>query len=798
MRAPATASDTSALALDLAQAERFLRVVFGEVPGPLDLRFIDEDGAVIHRFAPDIDSALCLIEAHGEGRNVYVGLATRRDESSGKKHNLLATRVLWADLDPKQEGDREAFEVALERFPYPPSLRVWSGGGLHVYWLLEEPFSLIDMMAVTRFEMTLKGIADVLGGDQNATDASRILRVPGTVNYPDPTKRARGRGPARCELLEVRPLMYAFEDFADLFEERGRLLRGNGAAHDGATYAGAEWNGELPEAVREVLERCRAARARWGGDASGLRDESDSGLDLAVANLLALELLRRGHGHGEVSQLVEAALRYRRAESGAREKHAGYYRQTVERALAWAEGESKRADEDTLRQAALPATEPATPSEACDPASYFDSAGLIVPKLGSQVRTEGHVRLGIDGRLYRYQAGVYRADGEAFVRVRVRELLGARFRRRHVDEVLAFVRADYPSVGERHPENLLNVHNGLLRWRTGALELHSPEVISTAQLAVSWRPEARCPRIDAFLAEVVPADAVDFVREVMGYALLGRNVLRVAVLLLGPGANGKSVLLALLRGLLGEGNVSAVSLQALAESRFAAAELFGKLANICGDLDARAIRQTDTFKAWTGGDPISAERKHRDPFTFAPSALPVFSANEPPLSSDQSEGWFDRWVIVPMETRISEERRDPYLVAKLTVPGELEGLLVQAVAGLHRVMERGRFDPPASVRAAGIGYRDRLDSVRGFIAEACTLEPAAWTPRPLLYRAYRAWATESGRLPVSAATCHDHVRRGYAGQVEERTREGIRGWAGLNLLEAYRPADEPRQGWRRA
>ncbi|MCH7644657.1 MAG: hypothetical protein IH974_07445 [Myxococcales bacterium] len=54
----------------------------------------------------------------------------------------------------------------------------------------------------TRLEHTLKGIADVLHADRAATDSTRILRVPGTTNYPDAKKRAKGRTEAPAVLLE--------------------------------------------------------------------------------------------------------------------------------------------------------------------------------------------------------------------------------------------------------------------------------------------------------------------------------------------------------------------------------------------------------------------------------------------------------------------------------------------------------------------------------------------------------------------------------------------------------------------
>jgi putative DNA primase/helicase len=416
------------------------------------------------------------------------------------------------------------------------------------------------------------------------------------------------------------------------------------------------------------------------------------------------------------------------------------------------------------------------------PSKLFDSSGLIVPALAELVADGTRILVGHDGRLYRYDGGVYRADGDRFARVRSREVLGERWRRRHVDEVVSWLHSEHPAIGEHPAAGLLNVRNGLVNLRTLELRPHSPEVTSTIQLPVEWDPEARCPAVERFLGEVLPEDALDLVLEIFGYATYPGNPLRVAVLLLGPGRNGKSVFLNLLTALLGAGACSVMSLQSLAENKFAVAELFGKLANICGDLDARAVHRSDAFKQIVGGDPMSAERKYGQPFSFRPYALPVFSANEAPISADQSEAWFDRWVIVPMTRRFSESEVDPFLTAKLTTPAELSGLLALAVKALQRLLVRGSFDRPESVRKAGEQYRDKLDSVRGFVGEACIIEPNYWTPRPAVYAAYRGWCKTSGRLPVSVDRFNDHLRGSYPMRVSESTRRGVRGWQGVALV----------------
>lgn len=423
------------------------------------------------------------------------------------------------------------------------------------------------------------------------------------------------------------------------------------------------------------------------------------------------------------------------------------------------------------------------------PASaFFTEKGALVPaRLGGVIRDMGHVETGIDGRLYRYDHGVYLPDGEAFARAQVRELLGDRCQRKYFDEVLTWLRSWPAHIDGCPPRDVVNVANGLLDWRKGLLRCHDPEVFTTVQTPVKWDPAARCPGIMRFLGEVLPDDAVDLVLEVAGYVLYPGNPLRRAILLLGPGRNGKSVLLAILRALVGEANVAAVPLQVLAENRFAAAQLFGKLANISGDLDARAIKATDVFKMATGNDAITAERKYGSMFEFVPFSTFVFAANEAPISSDQTDAWFDRWLVVPLEKRIADDRVDPYLPARLTTPGELSGLLVAAVEGLRRLMARGRFAEPATVAAAGERYRSKLDTVRGFVEEECLLDADAWVARPALYRRYRQWANDSGRMPVSAEKFNEHLRQAYT--VEQKTKRGARGWAGIDLAEP-RPGGE--------
>jgi putative DNA primase/helicase len=139
----------------------------------------------------------------------------------------------------------------------------------------------------------------------------------------------------------------------------------------------------------------------------------------------------------------------------------------------------------------------------------------------------------------------------------------------------------------------ITVRNGMVDWRTGDLLEHSPDYLSTVQLPVEYHKEcARCPKFDKFLAEVLREDCLQFIWEVIGYAMYSGNPFDVAILLYGIGRNGKGTLIRVLKAPLGEETCSAVGLHDLVQNRFRAATLYGKLANLAGDLDARWIVNT--------------------------------------------------------------------------------------------------------------------------------------------------------------------------------------------------------------
>lgn len=381
-------------------------------------------------------------------------------------------------------------------------------------------------------------------------------------------------------------------------------------------------------------------------------------------------------------------------------------------------------------------------------------------------------------QLYTFDSGCYR-PGERQVQQHVVELLGGAWSKRKADEIVSFLRIMSPELWPRPPLETLNVANGLLTVETRKLAPHDAAHLSPVQIAGRFDPDAGCPAIEAFLQSTIP-DLIGLFFEIVGYLLTPDTRLQKAIMFNGPGGTGKSVAANLVRALLGAENVSSVALHQLEEDRFATADLYGRLANVFADLDARALRSSSIFKSATGGDVLRAERKHREPFTFTPYARMLFSANEAPPTSDNSDAFFDRWLIVPFHERHrGTSHQDVDLLSRLTTPEELSGLLNHALVALDRLRRQHGFTRVASSEKAGERFRIDADSAAGFCEERCALDREGRVAKPELFAAYRAWCDANNRRPLGAQRFNRRLDELH--HLDQASSKGRDYWLGIEL-----------------
>lgn len=370
---------------------------------------------------------------------------------------------------------------------------------------------------------------------------------------------------------------------------------------------------------------------------------------------------------------------------------------------------------------------------------------------------------GIDGAMYEYRDGVYVRDDEIITR-RVARALGHKYSTTVQKQTEAhLLNVTLPSIGVRDlPSGYLDyivVRNGVYRWRDDRLDFHDPLLGAMTCLPIYYDPEAECPSFEAWLTQVLgnEPELLRHVWEIIGYVLMTGNPFQKIILFVGPGGNGKGTMLRILQRLLGVDNYSAISLHTLVEDRFAAAGLYGMIANISGDLSSKFVNEPEILKQITGGDPLTTARKYGQMFTFVPFVVPVFAANDYFRTSDASYGWRRRWEVVDFNVDVSQ--LDP--IDEQDLFDELPGIFNRAMVALRRLMERGRFDPPGAAQEATRRLHDSADPFMMWLDDDEYVEVAEGvsSTRSDVYDRYKRWSRKNGYQPAAVGPFGNRLKQ---------------------------------------
>ena len=160
-----------------------------------------EDGDITgHDFGTDAEAAAdWAISQNMGGYGVYFSVNRVRAglHKKAAKADIIGIRFAHCDIDPpKGRSDWSPNEVidGLWNAAVPPSTINFSGNGVQPLWRVEGA-------AVEDAEAINRGIMAKYEGDAGTWNADRILRVPGTINWPNAKKLASGRVPALAKIV---------------------------------------------------------------------------------------------------------------------------------------------------------------------------------------------------------------------------------------------------------------------------------------------------------------------------------------------------------------------------------------------------------------------------------------------------------------------------------------------------------------------------------------------------------------------------------------------------------------------
>ena len=266
---------------------------------------------------------------------------------------------------------------------------------------------------------------------------------------------------------------------------------------------------------------------------------------------------------------------------------------------------------------------------------------------------------------------------------------------------------------------LFNCKSGTIDLKTGLQRKHEQRDLLTKISPVKFDSNAKAPKWEKWLEQILPsAEVRDYIQRFIGYCLTGEVSERQFVIMFGGGRNGKSLLINMLRYILGPycGPMAPGLLMAREGEAHPAevADLFGlRLATSSETKQGRAFDE-EQLKRMTGNEELKARLMRENFWSFFPTHKLLMAVNHKPRVKDATESFWDRAALIPFEVRIAKDKVDKDLFQKLKAEGP--GVLAWMVRGCLEWQKRG-LDMPAAVQEATNEYREGEDIMGRFIKE---------------------------------------------------------------------------------
>ncbi|WP_292468868.1 phage/plasmid primase, P4 family [Methanolobus sp.] len=348
-----------------------------------------------------------------------------------------------------------------------------------------------------------------------------------------------------------------------------------------------------------------------------------------------------------------------------------------------------------------------------------------------------------------YEDGKYRHGGENLIRLLVQRELLNESTEKYQREVLNYIKHE-TLIERKHfnlPCRIINFKNGLYEVETRTFHKHTPEHLSTMQLNVDYDPDAKCPKIEKFMSEILPKDVDrDGTLEFTGYGMINENNMRKAFMGLGNGKNGKTQFFKLVMKLF-EGQFSMEAIQDLEKDKFAAHNTCWKMLNIMPDLPSEPLDDSKAYKTIVGNDGfIKGEAKYMPGYLFRPTIRMMFMANQAPWAHfENNDAYYDRWLLVEFKQRFEGQSDNKNLFNEISTDEEMEGFAQLLIKHLHNLLERGEYANEKDLQETKKIYLIRADHVRAFVMDRLEEDDEGGRSSTVkdVYDCYKQWCSEN-------------------------------------------------------
>lgn len=353
-----------------------------------------------------------------------------------------------------------------------------------------------------------------------------------------------------------------------------------------------------------------------------------------------------------------------------------------------------------------------------------------------------------------------------------------------IRELRTLSRVAKPDLFVERPQGIQFADGFLVVDKSGTrLEVSSPRFKQRAALEFSWNQDAQRTNFNQALhdwfepstqaledeseeelakrTEQAYEDAwskVCALQEFFGACLLGfATDYQRCLLLRGDGGDGKSTLLKIATAAFPSAAWAAVNPQQFADQYYVAM-LAGKRINLAADIPARDILESATFKRVVTGDAVVGRHIRDSPFTFWPLAGHVFSANKLPGTTDLTDAFWRRFIIIEFPNQFIG-REDVGLAAAI-IREELPGVIAWMIEGAVRLLRNGHYTLPSSSIQAVEDWKHKADIVSLWLEERCVEPPilSKGATTRALFDDFKEWCRDANYRQRSLSTFRDRLK----------------------------------------
>lgn len=366
----------------------------------------------------------------------------------------------------------------------------------------------------------------------------------------------------------------------------------------------------------------------------------------------------------------------------------------------------------------------------------------------------------INGHLRLYQYGIYPESDKVlpFIEndiMNIGLLNGVNLTPNLIEQIIKLIKMTCPvSIEDCEPDSefVVVLNNGIFDMRDWTFHNFNPEAVYFSKIPVDYDANAAPPvHFLRFIDTCFEGNEQqkDLLQEVFGYTLTKSYKYQDVFYILGDGGNGKGSAMRILTAMLGTENITSFSLLQLTDGEhidYNVAMLFGKHANICGDVGTAKVKNTETLKKLSSNTDLVTGRHVREkPFQFLNYAKMIFLMNRAPETDANTTGDSRRIRTINFMNSFSEKKNEIKDIHKVIIDsGELPGILLWALDGLKRLEHNKGFTDHRSIVDRAIEYDKKSNTMRYFVEECLYEDPGSIVPNEIIYELYNAFRKKIG------------------------------------------------------